>query len=279
MELVGTTFHKTEPNASKAKQKLASFNLKECRVAALYDQDEIEDLRRKVKLSSFKKEEDRFRKSQKDMETCLRRLIRENEKIKQQLEKEMMKNRKLMSTNRGRDKTDYNNRDKDLSKILPHQEEFKDGMLSGFKTEIEELEGEVGETNFDHDSKAVTTNMNAKPVKLHEFENTFDMSFDFLNCSTNGNNNALSSTRMSIDKKRRESRRQTIFELMEENTTFRKKLEAEKRKSTFYEKQDLTQGLENKINEITIENDSRYHFIEGNKTFISNIKYKYKILK
>ena len=238
MELVGNTFHKTEPNASKAKQKLASFNLKECRVAALYDQEEIEDLRRKIKLRSFEKEQNRFRKIQVEMETCLRRLIRENEEIKQQLEKEMKKNRKLRSTNSGRDKTDLNNTDKDLSKIFPHQGEFKDGMLSGFKTAIEELEGEVGETNCDHDSKAVTTNINAKTVKLRELENSFDMSFDFLNCSANGNNNALSSTRISIDKQRRESRRQTIFELMEENTTFKMKLEAEKRKSIFYEKQD-----------------------------------------
>ena len=114
-----------------------------------------------------------------------------------------------------------------------------DDILSGLKVNVEKLKFEDGNI--------------LKDASVTVIDGIEDVSFDFLDCTMN-TTNALTSTRLSINKKRRESRRQTIFGLLEENTTFKKQLRIEQRRSVHTQKEPAL--LEDKVKDISLGEDT-----------------------
>ena len=231
-----------------------SDTMKECRAAVLYDMKEIEILKHNLRNESSEKEK-KLLKMQKDVEKCLRKLARENIKIKNQLEAERRKNKR--SINKKLDKqTQFTNdtiNESELENTNFNLETTNDDILSGLRTTVENLKNEDETTQYDSNAEHVCNNSDISNSEV-AFENcSGEVSFDFLDCTIN-NKDKLTSTRISIDKKRRESRRQTIFDLLQENTTYKKQLRMERRKS-MHNKKDVSL-LGDKINKISL---GEYH--------------------
>ena len=188
---------------------------------------------------------------QKDVEKCLRRLARENIKIKNQLEAERKKNK--CSLNEKQDKqTQFTNdtlNDTELENTHFNLETANEDILSGLRSTVENLKNEDETTQYDSHGGQVCHNSDISNPEFALENSSGEVSFDFLDCTIN-NKDALTSTRISIDKKKRESRRQTIFDLLQENTTYKKQLRMERRKS-IHNNKDISL-LEDNINKITL---------------------------
>ena len=232
------------------KQKFPE-TLKICRANVLYDDEEIEKLKNDIKRIPSDKQL-AVVKMQKDIEKRLRTLARENFKIKTQLEAERRKNRHLLDT-KAHNATEIRESDvfvdTELEKTCCTLDVTNDKILSGLTFGINNSGTENG-SRHDSEDEQLSENNTTSDTAFCTVEDwmTVNGTFDFLDCTIN-TKGALTSTQLSINKKRRESRRQTIFDLLQENSTYKKQLQIERKRSTHNNK-DMS-FLGDKINEIS----------------------------
>ena len=213
---------------------------------------EIEALKRNLKKKSSEKEQ-KLLKMQKNVEQRLRKLVQENNKIKNQLEAERFKNQGLLNLqkNMATQMTNYTINENELDDTSCKYETTFENTLSGYKLCSDSSMAEDGNNTY-HNLKdgQLMPNHDISNVTYSGIE---EVSFDFLDCSINSKD-ALTSTRMSINKKRRESRRQTIFGLLQENSAYKKQLQMECKRS-LNKNQELL-FLEDKIDNISLDRDA-----------------------
>lgn len=230
VEFVGKALDETPTDNDSNNLSSRSLTLlkktKECKTAVLYNMKDIEELRKSLKKSSSGNEERRVKitKTQSLMEQKVRNIIEQNYKLRNKLDAEKRRNKRLMQmkTEKATQMTQDTVDEDDLETTFPASKIAGSNILSQRDATVEEV------------TMGPDTTM-PEEIKLNDSEllNLGEVSFDFLDCSVNSAE-AFTSTFISTNKNKRNIRRATIFSLLEENSLCKKQLKIERRRSKRY---------------------------------------------